>query len=380
MSSLPGSYNDSLQQASQALRRGDKLSARRWAEQAASLAPDQEAPWLILAYLASPRASIEYLNRALEINPGSQRARQGMHWAIQRYRASLGPPLSGDTQPVPVAKTIPKPAKQTRSLSWLFGLLLLLVMCGAGVWIGTPFISMAASQISLPSIDIFPTLENAVNSALFEPTITDTPTQTSTSTFTPTATATPTDTPTSTPTDTPTPLPTDTATPTPTLTYTPTATPTSTPTETQAPSQGKKKKKKRKTASAAPDTVSIPANIDAGERWIDVDLSQQTTYAYEGNQIIASFLVSTGTWMTPTVTGQFKVYVKYRAADMSGPGYYLPDVPYVMYFYKGYGIHGTYWHNNFGTPMSHGCVNLTINDAGWLYNWAKVGTVVNVHQ
>jgi lipoprotein-anchoring transpeptidase ErfK/SrfK len=50
-----------------------------------------------------------------------------------------------------------------------------------------------------------------------------------------------------------------------------------------------------------------------------------------------------------------------------------------MYFYKGYGLHGTYWHSNFGTPMSHGCVNLTIPDAQWLYNWASVGTLVNIH-
>jgi lipoprotein-anchoring transpeptidase ErfK/SrfK len=71
--------------------------------------------------------------------------------------------------------------------------------------------------------------------------------------------------------------------------------------------------------------------------------------------------------------------VKYRYADMSGPGYYLPNVPYVMYFYRGYGIHGTYWHNNFGTPMSHGCVNFPTDDAGWLFDFASVGTVVNVH-
>ena len=69
-----------------------------------------------------------------------------------------------------------------------------------------------------------------------------------------------------------------------------------------------------------------------------------------------TFITSTGTWQYPTVTGQYKIYVMYRYADMAGPGYYLPNVPYVMYFYKGYGIHGTYWHNNFGTPMSHGCV------------------------
>ena len=76
---------------------------------------------------------------------------------------------------------------------------------------------------------------------------------------------------------------------------------------------------------------------------------------------------------------EFQIWNKTRIQDMSGPGYYLPDVPYVMYFYKDYGIHGTYWHNNFGTPMSHGCVNLTIPDSEWLFNWAYVGMTVKVH-
>jgi lipoprotein-anchoring transpeptidase ErfK/SrfK len=116
-----------------------------------------------------------------------------------------------------------------------------------------------------------------------------------------------------------------------------------------------------------------------GVRWIDVDLTHQAVYAYEGDVMVNSFIVSTGTRWTPTVTGQYKIYVKYRSAKMSGPGYYLPDVPYIMYFYKGYGLHGTYWHSNFGTPMSHGCVNLRTDDAAWIYNWASVGTVVNVH-
>ena len=65
---------------------------------------------------------------------------------------------------------------------------------------------------------------------------------------------------------------------------------------------------------------------------------------------------------------------------MTGPDYSLQDVPYVMYFYKDYGLLGTYWHNNFGTPMSHGCVNLQTNDAKWLYNFASVGTVVRVRR
>jgi lipoprotein-anchoring transpeptidase ErfK/SrfK len=188
-----------------------------------------------------------------------------------------------------------------------------------------------------------------------------------TRTPTPTASFTPTSTPTNTPT--PTPTATFTATPTPTDTPTeiPTATATDHPTKTPTP-------------NAPNEGPPPPVVVGGGERWIDVDLSQQRTYAYEGDQLVNSFLVSTGTWLHPTVVGQFRIYVKYRFADMSGPDYYLPNVPYVMYFYRGYGLHGTYWHNNFGTPMSHGCVNLSTGDAGWLFQWASVGTLVNVHQ
>ena len=135
---------------------------------------------------------------------------------------------------------------------------------------------------------------------------------------------------------------------------------------------------------APPTAVAYvpPASTSGGSggvHWFDVDLSDQRMYAYEGDTLVNTFVVSTGTWQTPTVTGKFKVWIKLRSAPMSGPGYYLPDVPYIMYFYGDYGIHGTYWHNNFGVPMSHGCVNLSIPDAEWAYNFASVGTVVNVH-
>ena len=115
------------------------------------------------------------------------------------------------------------------------------------------------------------------------------------------------------------------------------------------------------------------------ERWIDINLTTQTLTAHEGRRPIYSAAVSTGLPNTPTPVGQFRVWVKLRYDDMQGPGYYLPDVPYVMYFHGGYGLHGTYWHHNFGTPMSHGCVNLSTNDARWLFNWASVGTTVVVH-
>ena len=163
-----------------------------------------------------------------------------------------------------------------------------------------------------------------------------------------------------------TPTVTNTPTPTNTPTATPTSTPTSTPTPTLEPTQ-------------APYTYAIP-DVGDDEKWIDVDLSSQMLYAYEGDTIVRSFLVSTGTYLHPTPVGQYAVWIKLLYTDMSGPGYYLPDVPYTMYFYQGYGIHGTYWHDNFGTPMSHGCVNMRTSEAGWLYDWAYVGILVNIHE
>jgi LysM repeat protein len=117
----------------------------------------------------------------------------------------------------------------------------------------------------------------------------------------------------------------------------------------------------------------------SGGKWIDVDLSSQTVRAYQGNTVVRSMVVSTGIARYPTPTGTFKVYSKYPSVNMSGPGYYLPGVPHTMFFYAGYALHGTYWHNNFGHPMSHGCINLTRADASWLYSWTPIGTSVVIH-
>ncbi|MFN2226843.1 MAG: LysM peptidoglycan-binding domain-containing protein, partial [Anaerolineae bacterium] len=107
-----------------------------------------------------------------------------------------------------------------------------------------------------------------------------------------------------------------------------------------------------------------------GTKWIDVDLSSQRVRAYTGNTVVRSMLVSTGIARYPTPTGRFYIQSKYPSVTMSGPGYYLPGVPHTMFFYRGYALHGTYWHNNFGTPMSHGCINLSKKNAAWLYKWA----------
>ena len=134
------------------------------------------------------------------------------------------------------------------------------------------------------------------------------------------------------------------------------------------------------TSSQPPAKPSPPPPSSGGSgRWIDINLSTQTLTAYAGQTAVFQARVSTGIWRYPTVVGTFRIYVKYRSARMRGPGYNLPNVPYVMYFHRGYGLHGTYWHSNFGTPMSHGCVNLSTPDAQWVYNWASVGTKVVTH-
>jgi len=126
-----------------------------------------------------------------------------------------------------------------------------------------------------------------------------------------------------------------------------------------------------------------PAGLSPGEKWIDVNLSTQTLVAFEGAAPVFDSLVSTGLANHPTVTGQFRIWLRFASQDMNGYrlgyDYYLKGVPYVQYFYQDYALHGTFWHNNFGRPMSHGCVNLPTPAAEWLFNWAANGTVVNIH-
>ncbi len=134
----------------------------------------------------------------------------------------------------------------------------------------------------------------------------------------------------------------------------------------------------REVPSLPPTGSELAQHAASGGRWLDVQLSTQTVFAMEGERVMRSFVVSTGTEYTPTVQGNFRVYLKYPVQDMSGPGYNVPGVPNVLYFHQGYGFHGTYWHSNFGTPMSHGCVNMTLDDSSWLYEFADLGTPVRV--
>lgn len=340
MTPLPEPAQKALSSARAAFRSGDIRQARRWAERAAAEAPEHEEVWLMLAAVASPQASVQYVKRALAIRPDSERARQAMHWAVKRLRQAPPAPVAPRRELVP-ASIASQQLVRTRPALVPWALAAVFVLCGLFIWLYLPVFSPAfggGSPLALAQLD--------------KGKHTRTPTPTPTFTPTPTATATPTLTPT----------PTATNTPTPTATPLPTNTPL--PTDTPLP---------------AWSGFVRPDGVGDDENWIDVDLSQQTAYAFTGDEMVRSFVVSTGTWMHPTVTGSYSIYVKYRYADMYGPDYYLPDVPYVMYFYKGYGLHGTYWHNNFGVPMSHGCVNFTTEDAGWVFDFTRVGTIVNVH-
>jgi hypothetical protein len=122
--------------------------------------------------------------------------------------------------------------------------------------------------------------------------------------------------------------------------------------------------------------VQRPAGVPADARWIAVDLAQQTLTAYEGDRLAFATLVSTGRppWFTPK--GLNNIWIKKQTGDMlgglveRGDFYALQDVPWIMYFNKDVGLHAAYWHDRFGYPSSHGCVNLSPRDAKWLFDWA----------
>lgn len=132
-------------------------------------------------------------------------------------------------------------------------------------------------------------------------------------------------------------------------------------------------------AAEAPVTFRSDAPAD-GKRWIEIDISDQKLTAWQGDVPVFETIVSTGKPGWRTLPGKFKVYVKYDETRMRGADYDTPDVPWTMYYSGAFAIHGAYWHNNFGTPVSHGCVNLRVPEAKALYEWASVGTEVVVNK
>jgi lipoprotein-anchoring transpeptidase ErfK/SrfK len=137
------------------------------------------------------------------------------------------------------------------------------------------------------------------------------------------------------------------------------------------------------------DTDTQDSVVD--NKRIEVDLATQHLYAYEDNNLVYSFVISSGKW-DRTPNGTFKIWTKILSQKMSGGSkelgtyYYLPNVPYIMFFYNekyekklGFSIHGTYWHNNFGVPMSHGCINMRTAEVKDLYSWANINTPIIIY-
>ncbi|HBY73379.1 MAG TPA: hypothetical protein DEG44_01670 [Candidatus Kerfeldbacteria bacterium] len=126
------------------------------------------------------------------------------------------------------------------------------------------------------------------------------------------------------------------------------------------------------------DVITIPGKLKPDgrtdvDKYVRVDLSEQRMYAYEQGYLVKSFLISSGLPATPTPPGEYHIQRKIYSHLYSGPGYYLPNTLYNLQFRPHYYLHGAYWHNNFGHPMSHGCVNISYANAEWLYNWMDEG-------
>ncbi len=132
------------------------------------------------------------------------------------------------------------------------------------------------------------------------------------------------------------------------------------------------------------ETETSPPTVDtlkqSRDRWIEINLSTQRLVAWEGDTPVYAIVISTGKDATPTYPGIFKIQSKHQSSRMRGRNYDVPNVPYTMFYNGNYAIHGAYWHRRFGTPVSHGCVNVAVNHAKWLFDWAAIGTPVIVQK
>lgn len=121
--------------------------------------------------------------------------------------------------------------------------------------------------------------------------------------------------------------------------------------------------------------VARPEGVAPNELWIAIDLFEQTALAFEGDTPVFATLISSGLPQWSTNEGLFEIYIRAVSTPMSGATgqpdfYFIQNVPWVMYFDNDIALHGTYWHDAFGYRQSHGCVNLSIMDSWWLYQWS----------
>ncbi len=354
-----------IQRAGEAVKAGEKRQARALLLQAVRQDAQDYRAWLGLARIApSPQASLDYAQRASRLKPNAPIVQKVLAWAEKRVidgeQLTVNNPQSTITSPQPIVY------RWSTAVTWSAAAFIILLLLGiGGLAVGNSRgLHETAVNLVEPSAQVIAQVERSL------------PEQDAAAAMTATAVPTPTPTPSATApaiqpkhiaegkedgpraTWTITPMPTDTPTPSPTPLPTFVSPNNSQPT-------------------------GRPFGVGQSEHWIDINLSSQTLTAYEGDTAVYNTLISSGLPSFPTVTGQFRVWLRFESQTMDGTrlgyDYYLENVPYVMYFYEDYALHGTFWHNNFGQPMSHGCVNMYTPDAQWLFNWSTIGTVVNVH-
>jgi LysM repeat protein len=395
-----------IQKAYTALQNGDKHNAHRWAAYAAQAAPGLEDAWLMLAACSTPRASLAYLRRALEINPASQRARQGIPWARKRLLEEQ----RAKRQPVKPA-VAPRPKPKKRFWGWMWALLVLAVFSGLLAFAAFGYQPARADSPQPVAAQIWAesTLKPSEPALATDSVLAASPTPNMQS-------------PTPAETESAESLPLETATqalpPTATLAFEP-ATPTDPPpSPTSEPT--------RVVHTVGPDEtlaeiavwygVEVSALLEANgledailiqpglellippaeyvapppsysvEKRILVSISQQHLYAYEGDQLIYSFLASTGMGNS-TRAGTFEVLNKIPNAYGATWNIWMPN--WLGIYWSGHlqnGIHalpilpngGILWEGYLGTPISYGCVVLGTYESQLLYDWVEVGTPVEI--
>ena len=432
----PNGAQTLIEAAMRALNEGDRRTAHRYAEQAAALAPQSEEPWLLLSYLSSPKAAQYYLDRALQINPSSQRAKAAQEWLkkqgaqeqLDTQTAQNTPPTAPDQPAGPKFKGWFKPGSTSRRILNYSAILAIAVV----VLLGVAALTSAARLSDSQDAALVKIVQTVLNSAPSE-TPSLTPSLTPTVTATPTLTATPTATATATHTASPTP--TETASPTPTSTSTPTAEPTATAHPTATPSNPTRAPNASYTIQAGdtlmiiaqrynvslqdliaandlpnpsliragqvvtipgPGTVpasqpagpSVPSTANTSGKYILIDISEQRTYAYENNQLVFNFVASTGLWNSTRI-GTFKILDKIPNAYSNAYGIWMPY--WMGIYYSGTlenGIHGLpklwngveLWGNLLGQPATYGCIESKTSEAKQLYDWAEVGISVVIQR
>jgi lipoprotein-anchoring transpeptidase ErfK/SrfK len=383
-----------LKNALKKLHRGDQVAAREWAQRAVELSPGLEEGWLILASLSEPRTSLEYIKEALRINPDSPGARQGLLEVQNRLENTCE---EGPSQPLQTVNPGSGKKNTRHLLSWvrLFPVYVLAIL---SIVVLTQLVlkSRIVNAFSLPSSESQPILLQ--------------PMATSASTMTPQTSAS----------DSSIPLPADPS----FLTFLSTETPSPMPEDNLDPSAASSPLLSPATDLPGPSAMDVPrppapennpdlsaasdpllspapdlpgpsamdvaqppaAEAATGEKRIIVNITEQHLYAFQGDTLVLNFIVSTGADNSTSV-GIFSIVDKIPDAYSDLWGFWMPD--WLGLYALGdmeNGLHalpvladGTViWEDALGKPISHGCVVMNPDDARSLFEWADIGTPVEI--